>query len=126
MLAQRALFTQIRSTGWNAASLRVIHQGLIAIFMVDHSQPNGSRSSRPERRLSALVLTAGWHCAKSALVLEAVSRNARPMADEGRRGQMLRILRQSHAALDDDQIAEAVRMNRVYVNIIGASLQPMG
>ena len=39
---------------------------------------------------------------------------------------MLRILRQSHAALDDDQIAEAVRMNRVYVNIIGASLQPMG
>ena len=37
---------------------------------------------------------------------------------DGGRSQMLEIIRQSHAALDDDQIAQAAKMNRVYVNVI--------
>jgi len=36
----------------------------------------------------------------------------------GRRDQVLRIIRQSRVALDDDQIARAAQMNRVYVNTI--------
>ena len=31
---------------------------------------------------------------------------------------MLKILRQSPVALDDDQVAQAAQMNRVYVNVI--------
>jgi hypothetical protein len=37
---------------------------------------------------------------------------------DGRRGQVLRIIRQSPDPLDDDQIALAAQMNRVYVNVI--------
>ena len=40
------------------------------------------------------------------------------MPREGRRSQVLRIIRQSHAALDDDEIAQVATMNRVYVNVI--------
>ena len=40
------------------------------------------------------------------------------MPHEGRRGQVLKILRQSPVALDDDQVAQAAQMNRVYVNVI--------
>jgi len=36
----------------------------------------------------------------------------------GRRDQVLRIIRQSRVALDDDQIARAAQMNRIYVNTI--------
>jgi hypothetical protein len=45
---------------------------------------------------------------------------------EGRRGQVLRILRQSRVPLDDDQIAEAAHMNRVYVNVICRQLAADG
>jgi hypothetical protein len=47
-------------------------------------------------------------------------------AREGRRGQVLGILRQSGVALDDDQIAEAAQMNRVYVNVICRQLAAEG
>jgi len=40
------------------------------------------------------------------------------MPREGRRSQVLGIIRQSHTALDDDQIAQAAKMNRVYVNVV--------
>ena len=40
------------------------------------------------------------------------------MAPDSRRGQVLRILRRSRVPLDDDQIADAAQMNRVYVNVI--------
>jgi hypothetical protein len=36
----------------------------------------------------------------------------------GRRDQVLGLIRQSHVPLDDDQIAQAAQMNRVYVNLI--------
>lgn len=36
----------------------------------------------------------------------------------GRRDQVLQLIRQSHLPLDDDQIAQAAQMNRVYVNAI--------
>jgi hypothetical protein len=45
---------------------------------------------------------------------------------EGRRGQVLRILRQSGVPLDDDQIAQAAQMNRVYVNVICRQLAADG
>jgi hypothetical protein len=37
---------------------------------------------------------------------------------EGRRDQILALIHQSHVPLDDDQIADAVPMNRVYANAI--------
>jgi hypothetical protein len=36
----------------------------------------------------------------------------------GRRDQVLKLIRQSDVPLDDDQIADAVQMNRIYVNTI--------
>jgi hypothetical protein len=48
------------------------------------------------------------------------------MADEGRRAQVLRILFESHEALDDDHIAAAAQMNRVYVNVICRQLAAEG
>jgi hypothetical protein len=44
----------------------------------------------------------------------------------GRRDQVLWTLRQSSEALDDDQIAEAAQMNRVYVNAICRQLAAEG
>jgi hypothetical protein len=46
--------------------------------------------------------------------------------EEGRRNQVLGILRQSQVALDDDQIAQAAQMNRVYVNMICRQLAADG
>src|SRR6266516_7803682 len=46
--------------------------------------------------------------------------------EEGRRNQVLGILRQSQVALDDDQIAQAAQMNRVYVNVICRQLAADG
>lgn len=48
------------------------------------------------------------------------------MAHDGRRNQVLGILRHSRVALDDDQIAEAAQMNRVYVNVICRQLAADG
>jgi hypothetical protein len=48
------------------------------------------------------------------------------MPREGRRSQVLGIIRQSHTALDDDQIAQAAQMNRVYVNMICRQLASDG
>jgi hypothetical protein len=45
---------------------------------------------------------------------------------EGRKGQVLRILRQSRVPLDDDQIGKAAQMNRVYVNAICRQLADDG
>lgn len=44
--------------------------------------------------------------------------NARVSYTGGRREQVLGLIRQSHVPLDDDQIARAAQMNRVYVNAI--------
>jgi hypothetical protein len=48
------------------------------------------------------------------------------MPGEGRRSQVLGIIRQSRAALDDDQIAQAAQMNPVYVNMICRQLASDG
>jgi hypothetical protein len=45
---------------------------------------------------------------------------------EGRRSQVLGIIRQSPAVLDDDEIARAAKMNRVYVNTICRQLASDG
>ncbi len=45
---------------------------------------------------------------------------------QGRRDQVLAILRRSRLALDDDQIAQAAEMNRVYVNVICRQLAADG
>jgi hypothetical protein len=45
---------------------------------------------------------------------------------KGRRAQVLNILQQSSTPLDDDQIAQAVQMNRVYVNAICRQLATAG
>jgi hypothetical protein len=44
--------------------------------------------------------------------------NACMTGREGRRDQVLELIRQSRVPLDDDEIAEAAQMNRVYVNAI--------
>jgi len=44
--------------------------------------------------------------------------NARVTRADGRRDQVLMLIRQSPVPLDDDQIAQAAQMNRVYVNTI--------
>jgi hypothetical protein len=41
-------------------------------------------------------------------------------------GQVLRIVRESRVPLDDDQIAQAAQMNRVYVNMICRQLAAEG
>jgi hypothetical protein len=51
-------------------------------------------------------------------VLASVAHNARMTRIGGRRDQVLRLVRQSHVPLDDDQAAQAAQMNRVYVNAI--------
>ena len=48
------------------------------------------------------------------------------MPRQGRRDQVLGILRRSRVALDDDQIAQAAEMNRVYVNVICRQLAADG
>lgn len=48
------------------------------------------------------------------------------MPREDRRSQVLTIIRQSGTALDDDQIARAAQMNRVYVNMICRQLAADG
>jgi hypothetical protein len=44
----------------------------------------------------------------------------------GRRDQVLMLVRQSRVPLDDDQIAQAAQMNRVYVNVICRQLASAG
>jgi hypothetical protein len=45
---------------------------------------------------------------------------------EGRRDQVLSLIHQSHVPLDDDQIADVIHMNRVYVNAICRQLAQEG
>ena len=55
-----------------------------------------------------------------------VADNARMTGREGRRDQVLELIRQSRVPLDDDEIAEAAQMNRIYVNMICRRLAENG
>ncbi len=55
-----------------------------------------------------------------------VADNARMTSREGRRDQVLELIRQSRVPLDDDEIAEAAQMNRIYVNTICRRLAENG
>ena len=55
-----------------------------------------------------------------------VTDNSPMTGREGRRDQVLELIRQSREPLDDDEIAEAAQMNRIYVNTICRRLAQNG
>lgn len=79
--------------------------------------PSTSANSSP-RRARTCTNKFSQLAEQGNVDMAEVADNVRMTGREGRRDHVLELIRQSRVPLDDDEIAEAAQMNRIYVNTI--------